>query len=119
MEYIAEISWLKPEEGGRKSQIPFHTNKYAPQIRFDGLQGSWSVVVCNYKKIEEFKTLAKLHYLNEECAPNNLCVGLEFTLYEGCNMVAQGIIKEKNMTIKSYEINGGILYVSKDSLSFR
>lgn len=94
MEYIAEINWLKPEEGGRKSQIPLNTNKYAPQIRFEGLQGSWSVVVCNYKKIEKFKTLAKLYYLNKECAPNNLRVGLEFTLYEGCNMVAYGIIKE-------------------------
>ena len=49
MEYIAEINWLKPEEGGRKNIIPFNTDKYAPQIRFDGLQGNWSVVVCNYK----------------------------------------------------------------------
>ena len=29
------------------------------------------------------------------------------------------VTSSKNMTIKSYEINGGILYVSKDSLSFR
>ena len=94
MEYIAELNWLKSEEGGRKSKIPFNTTKYAPQIRFDGLQVSWSVVVYNYKKIEEFKTLARLHYLNEECAPNNLYVSLEFTLHEGCNTVAYGVIKE-------------------------
>ena len=94
MEYIAEINWLKPEEGGRKNKIPFNTDKYAPQIRFDGLQGNWSVVVCNYKKIEEFKTLARIHYLNEKRAPNNLCEDLEFALYEGCNMVAYGVIKE-------------------------
>lgn len=95
MEYIAEINWLKAEEGGRKSKIPFNTTKYAPQIRFDGLQGSWSVVVFNYKKIEESKTLARIHYLNEECAPNNLCEHLEFMLYEGCNMVAYGVIKKQ------------------------
>ena len=93
MEYIAEINWLKPEEGGRKNKIPFNTIKYAPQIRFDGLQGSWSVVVCNYKKIENFKTLAMIHYLNEEYALDNLHKDLKFTLYEGCNMVAYGIIK--------------------------
>ena len=95
MEYIAEINWLKSEEGGRKGKIPFNTTKYAPQIGFDGLQGSWSVVVCNYKQIDEFKTLARLHYLNEECAPNNLCENLEFALYEGCNMVAYGVIKKQ------------------------
>ena len=94
MEYIAEINWLKSEEGGKKNKIPFSTTKYAPQIRFDGLQGCWSVVVCNYKKIAEFKTLARIHYLNERCSPNNLYKDLEFTLYEGCNMVAYGIIKE-------------------------
>ena len=94
MEYIAEITWLKPEDGGRKNYIPSNTNKYGPQIKFDGLQGSWSLIVCNYQKLEEFKTLARIHYLNKKDAPNNLKIGLEFELYEGIKKVAYGIIKE-------------------------
>jgi len=94
MEYIAEMTWLKPEEGGRKNEIPFNTNQYGPQIKFDGLQGLWSLIVCNYQKLEEFKTLAKVCYLNKEGAPNNLRIGLEFELYEGFKKVAYGIIKE-------------------------
>ncbi len=95
MDYISEITWLKPEEGGRQTEAPFNSEKYGPQIKFDGLKGSWSLIVCNYKKINNFKTLAKVHYLNKEKAPNNLKVGLKFELYEGVKMVAYGIIKEK------------------------
>ena len=95
MNYIAEITWLKIEEGGRRTEAPFYSEKYGPQIKFDGLKGSWSLIVCNYKKTEEFKTLAKVYYLNKEMAPNNLKVGLEFELYEGLKKVAYGIIKEK------------------------
>ena len=86
MNYIAEITWLKPKEGGRKTAAPFNSDKYGPQIRFDGLKGSWSLIVCNYQKLGEFKTLAKIYYLNK---------GLEFELYEGVKKVAFGIIKEE------------------------
>ena len=81
MKYIAEITWLKPEEGGRQTEAPFNCDKYGPLIRFDGLKGSWSLIVCNYKKIGEFRTLAKVHYLNK--VPDNLKKDLEFELYEG------------------------------------
>jgi hypothetical protein len=95
MNYIAEITWLKPEEGGRQTEAPFNSDKYGPQIRFDGLKGSWSLIVCNYKKISEFRTLAKVHYLNKANAPYNLKKDLEFELYEGSKKVAFGIIKEE------------------------
>ncbi len=95
MNYIAEITWLKPEEGGRQTEVPFNSDKYGPQIKFDGLKGSWSLIVFNYKKIDEFRTLAKVYYLNKVDAPNNLKKGLEFELYEGVKKVAFGIIKEK------------------------
>lgn len=95
MNYIAEITWLKLEEDGRQTAAPFNSDKYGPQIRFDGLKGSWSLIVCNYQKLGEFKTLAKLYYLNKVDAPNNLKKGLEFELYEGVKKVASGIIKEE------------------------
>ncbi len=93
MNYIAEITWIKPEEGGRQTEAPFNSDKYGPQIRFDGLKGSWILIVCNYKKIGEFRTLAKVHYLNKVNSPDNLKKGLEFKLYEGSKKVAFGIIK--------------------------
>ena len=43
--------------------------------------------------------------------------GIKITVQTNSGKVA--VTSSKNMTIKSYEINGGILYVSKDSLSFR
>ncbi|MBQ9144922.1 MAG: hypothetical protein IJX70_00430 [Clostridia bacterium] len=92
MNYIAEIKWLKPEEGGRETEAPFNSDKYGPQIRFDGLKGSWSLIVCNYQKLGAFRTLAKVHYLNKIDAPNNLKIGLEFDLYEGVKKVAHGEI---------------------------
>lgn len=47
MNYIAEIIWLKPEEVGRQTETPFNSEKYGPQITFDGLKGSWNLIVCN------------------------------------------------------------------------
>lgn len=94
MDYIAEITWLRPEEGGRQATVPFDSDKYGPQIKFDGLKGSWSLIVCNYQKLSEFRTLAKVHYLNKVDAPNNLKIGLKFELHEGVKKVADGIIKE-------------------------
>lgn len=90
MKYIAQINWIKPEDGGRIGCIPFNTDKYAPQIRFKGNEGNWSLVVDNYERIDNSTTLAKVYYLNSKRAPNNLFVGLDFDLYEGFKKVAFG-----------------------------
>lgn len=92
MEYIAKIDWIKPTEGGRIGDIPFNTEKYGPQIKVRTNQENWSLIVNNFKKIDNFTTLAKVHYLNIEKAPENLFVGLNFELYEGPKKVARGII---------------------------
>ena len=92
MEYIAKINWIKPTEGGRTGNIPFNTEKYAPRIKVQTNQENWSLIVNNFKKVDNFTTLAKVHYLNIEKAPKNLFVGLNFELYEGPKKVARGII---------------------------
>jgi len=94
VKFVARILWLTPELGGRKNDIPLNSEMYAPQIRFDGLVGSWSLVVNSYNKVTEYETLADIRYLNEADAPNNLVIGLEFSLYEGSKKVADGKIIE-------------------------
>lgn len=91
-EYIGRISWLKPEEGGRTTPIPFNTNQYGPLIRHKESHGSWSILVNNYEQVDEFVTLAKMQYLNLEDSPDDLSVGLDFALYEGSKKVAVGKI---------------------------
>ena len=92
MKYIGLISWLKPEEGGRTGQIPFNTYKYGPQIRYENSYGNWSIIINNYKKLDDFLTLATMQYLNVSNSPKDLVVGLKFELYEGSKKVAVGEI---------------------------
>lgn len=92
MQYIAQINWIRAEDGGRINTIPFDTEKYGPQIKFKGSQGNWSLIVNNFKRIDSLTTLAKVRYLNAEKCPNVLSVGLNFELYEGQKKVALGAI---------------------------
>lgn len=94
VEFVAQIFWLTTEQGGRKNGIPFNSEMYAPQIGFDGLVGSWSLVVNSFNKVSEYETIAYIRYLNEADAPNNLVIDLEFSLYEGSKKVADGKIIE-------------------------
>lgn len=98
MKYIAKISWLIADGGGRKNGIPFNTDKYAPIIRTDNrtnTYATWSVVVNNYEMIDSTTTLAKVCYVFPNRAPNNLTPGLQFELYEGNKLVAYGEILEE------------------------
>lgn len=52
------------------------------------------MIVNNYSTISEYETLAYIKYLNEDKAPMNLKLGLEFSLYEGNKKVADGKIIE-------------------------
>lgn len=94
MIYIAKINWIKPENGGRKSPIPFNTDRYAPRIVLDQNIGNWSLVVNNFTFLDNFVTLAEINYLNRDNAPNNLYVGCKFELYEGAKKVATGLITD-------------------------
>ena len=91
--YEAKICWLSETQGGRKN-IPF-SDKYAPIIqltkpRYES-DDYWSLFVFNKKKISRNETLSNIEYLSDN-APDNLSVGVEFVLYEGPKMVANGIV---------------------------
>ncbi len=94
MKFIARINWIRPENNGRRRSIPFDTEMYGPQIKYEGLVGNWSLVVNNFKKIDDYTTLAKIHFLNAEKAPKKLAIGLDFFLYEGSQKVAFGEVIE-------------------------
>ena len=58
--FIANIHWLKPAEGGRKSPIPMNNEKYAPIVSVDGQQtflGSSFGLLCNsFEVVGDFNT---------------------------------------------------------------
>ncbi len=91
--FEAKIYWLSETQGGRKD-IPFG-DKYAPIIKLTKTRHEsndfWSVFVFNKKKISRNETLSNIEYLSGD-APDNLSVGVEFVLYEGPKMVANGIV---------------------------
>ncbi len=39
--FIANITWLKPSEGGKKPPIPMNTDKYCPLVSVDGTTFLW------------------------------------------------------------------------------
>ena len=96
--FEAKICWLSETQGGRKD-IPL-CDKYAPIIKLTKTQHKlndfWSVFVFNKKKISINETLSNIEYLSDN-APDNLSVGVEFVLYEGSKMVANGIVLREIM----------------------
>lgn len=96
--FEAKICWLSETQGGRKD-IPLG-DKYAPIIKLTKTQHKsndfWSVFVFNKKKISRNETLSNIEYLSDN-APDNISVGVEFVLYEGSKMVANGIVLREIM----------------------
>lgn len=96
--FEAKICWLSETQGGRKD-IPLG-DKYAPIIKLTKTQHKsndfWSVFIFNKKKISRNETLSNIEYLSDN-APDNLSVGVEFVLYEGPKMVANGIVLREIM----------------------
>lgn len=96
--FEAKICWLSETQGGRK-EIPLG-DKYAPIIKLTKTQHKlndfWSVFVFNKKKISINETLSNIEYLSDN-APDNLSAGVEFVLYEGSKMVANGIVLREIM----------------------
>ena len=96
--FEAKICWLSETQGGRKD-IPFG-DKYAPIIKLTKTwhksNDFWSAYVFNKKKISINETLSTIEYLSND-APDNLSVGVEFMLYEGPKMVANGVVLREIM----------------------
>ena len=91
---MAKIKWLTEEQGGRQT-IPWG-DKYGPIVIIKGdllnqTEAVWSLLVSNKESVSEFETIAEIKYLFEN-APNNLYAGIEFELYEGNKLVANGIV---------------------------
>ncbi len=92
--FTAKINWLSGLQNTRKT-IPWG-DTYVPIIIIKGAAFSpdndvWSLFVINKEKINDFETIAEVKYFSDK-APDNLKKDVEFSLYEGSDLVAQGII---------------------------
>ncbi len=92
----ARITWLKPEEGGRR--VPPSGPRYVAPARFDaqaaGLEGAnWSLVVdLQSHPAGATDWIAEVRYLVGEAPHEVLLQGARFELYEGKKCVARGVI---------------------------
>lgn len=98
----AKITWTNIDEKDRRHFLqdkmyfvistksnPLVINSKTIPVRIEG--NSWSLVVENKEFISESETIAKVGYLVEE-APDNLHKDVEFELYAGAKLIAEGII---------------------------
>ena len=103
--FVAEITWLTKEQGGRTGGIPMKAPKYAPLIAIDGKNvfngSSWSVICYSFERAETNKTKAFIRFLNAEKAPDILRQGVLFELFEGARKVADG--KVTGETVYDFE----------------
>lgn len=94
--FEAKIRWLTEAEGGRK-ELPFG-EKYAPIIQITKplsiSDEYWSVFVLNKTMLKGNETISTLRYLSDS-APDNLTPEVEFSLYEGPKLVAEGILLQE------------------------
>jgi hypothetical protein len=93
---LARITWLTPEEGGRKKPPP--GPRYCAPARFEGQAAgpegaNWSLVVDLLSHPPESADwLAEVCYLVDEAPRELLLLGACFELYEGKKCVARGVI---------------------------
>ncbi len=85
-----EITWLPPEEGGRKNGAPIGAEKYAPLIKLHPEDEARSIWIKNIKPIRELVTTADIGYLVSEKLPIDLIPNTKFWVYEGSRIVANG-----------------------------
>ena len=88
----ANIYWTSVDKGGRKHILPIGM-RYCPIIVFDEQPGDtlWSAEIYN-TLVEGMKSFADLSYLVEDAPYYLLESGSKFLLYEGHNVVAEGVI---------------------------
>ena len=107
--FEASLTWISPEDGGRKNGIPMKNKKYVPHVGINGQRafddgGGWSIICYNYEKTGKNTTSAYLRFLLNEIAPPILFKGTEFELYEGPKLVARGIIDNVTSDIDVLDI---------------
>lgn len=94
--FIADIHWLRPDEGGRQTPVPMKQKRYGPLVAVDGQRivggSAWSLLCYSFEKKSDFETLAYIRYLNDLSHPDNLRVGSAIELFEGARKVAYGSI---------------------------
>lgn len=92
--FVAKISWIHSNQGGRKQGIPLHNEKYCPVVAIDGIQvfsgSSYGLLCYSFEKIGDNISLAYIRFLNTKDAPDVLHIGSMIELYEGEKKVAYG-----------------------------
>jgi len=89
----AQINWTSVENGGRKNILPVGM-RYCPIIVFESEQSGetlWSAEVFN-TSIEGRKSIADVSFLVDNAPHELLRTGNRFSLYEGQNVIAEGIV---------------------------
>jgi len=101
MRVLAQVRWLKPEEGGRTA--PPHGQQYSTVAKFDlqtedeWRKDAWSLILNPMGVPDEAWTqTAWVRFLADETkAPTNwLHPGNRFALFEGIKKVADGVVLE-------------------------
>lgn len=93
---LARITWLTPEEGGRRQPPP--GPRYSAPARFEGQAAgsegaNWSLVVdLQSRPSGATDWIAEVRYLVDEAPHELLRLGACFELYEGKKCVARGVI---------------------------
>lgn len=93
---LARITWLKPEEGGRR--LPPSGPRYSAPARFEGQTAgpegaNWSLVVdLKSHPPGGADWIAEVRYLVADAPHELLLLGARFELYEGKKCVARGVI---------------------------
>lgn len=86
----AEISFLKTEEGGRKSAA---FSGYRPQFYYDGHDWDAQHTYIGVEKVAPGETaLAHLTFMSPEYHRERVHVGMPFEVREGAKVVARGIV---------------------------
>lgn len=94
MDFIAELYFISPENGGRKS---YATSGYRPHIQFDfdEMLTSGQQIYLDKKHVFPGETvLAEISILAREHFINKLENGMKFNFYEGSNLIGNGEILE-------------------------
>ena len=96
-----KIVWLSPDEGGRKA-LPNTEKGYCPIVCFGDKaldpENAWSVCVRVINLTGERETLATIRPFSEEM-PFEPAPGETFRLYEGPNLVANGVVLQKQSEV--------------------
>ncbi|WP_144802544.1 elongation factor Tu [Maribacter sp. MAR_2009_72] len=94
IDFIAELTYLTKEQGGRNSPV---VSGYRPQVKFgfEKRQTSGHQNFIGTEKVYPGETaLAEITVISPEFFENRLEIGMEFDFREGHIVVGKGIVKE-------------------------